>query len=149
MLVSVWAFVKMYKQQIEGARISADAGHPAISSWDHLTFRISKIPENFGLDNLIHVVGRLFQLESKNFTIHSIASDASDGADPYWRTATITFRARPLLLGNQESNVNQWTFHLSPGSNAMSEATSIQFDTHFERFTPLSPAECDDEHRIE
>ena len=97
----------------------------------------------------MHIVGRLFQLDSKGFKIHSIASDASDEVDPHWKTATITFRARPSLLETQESKVKQWTFDLSPSSNAIPEIGLIQFDTHFEGFTPLSPAENDNEHRIE
>lgn len=145
MLALLESFFDIYKQQID----EVNAGHPAVSSWDKITFRISRIPESFGRENLMHVVGRLFQLEFRHFKIHSLASDASDEADPNWKTATITFRTRPLILGEQEKKSRQYTFDLPPALNAMSEVSSIQFDTHLEGFTPLSPAENDNEHCIE
>ena len=149
MLALFWSFFKICKQQIDEVKISGNAGHPAVSTWDKLTFRISRIPETFGLEDLIHVLGRLFQIDFRHFKIHSLASDASHEADPKWKTATITFRARPSALADQESKVRQHTFDLSPASTAMSEGGSILFDTHFEGFTPLSPAENDNEHCIE
>ena len=84
---------------------------------------------------------QIFGLTVTNFRIHSLALDASDQADLPSKTATVSFRAVPALLGGFQGHANEWGFDLPPTEVAECGPCRIYFDTHFHGFTPLSPAD--------
>ena len=109
--------------------------------WDNTTFRVSRIPERFGLEHLSQVLVRIFGLTATDFSIHSLALDASDQADLPSKTATVSFRVVPALLRGSQEHANNWVFDLPPTEAADCGYCRIFFDTHFHGFTPLSPAD--------
>ena len=109
--------------------------------WDKTTFRVSRIPERLGLEDLSQVLVRMFDVTVTNFSIHSLALDASDEADPPSKTATVSFRAVPALLRGSQDLADNWDFELPTIAAAKSEHCRISFDTHFNGFTTLSPAD--------
>ena len=114
-----------------------------------MTFRVTKIPGDLDLPRLSQVVKDIFELGKTEFEIHSLASDASDETEPWWKAATITFRVRPTLLKAEIGTPDEWLFDLPSVVGTQSACGPIHFDTHFNGFTPLSPAEKDSEHTIE
>lgn len=95
------------------------------------------------------VVGHLFDIESAQFKIHSLAYDASYKSKPPYKTATISFRTRPPQLDLAPAELGGWSFDLEGEAAERYCSDRIYFDNHFEGFTPLSPAEKTDEQTIE
>lgn len=123
--------------------------HPTKSCWDKTVFRISRIHNEVGIQSLSHTLMRLFEIEDSDFKIYSLASDATDEVEPKWKSATISFRERPTLLQPSQSTSDEWIFPLPSVPIDLSMNGDLYFDTHFDGFTPLSPAEKDAEHTIE
>ena len=110
------------------------------SNWDKTTFRVSRIPERLRLEDLSRILVQIFGVTVTNFSIHSLALDVSDEADPTWKTATVSFRVIPALLGLSPDLAGYWDFDMPPIAAAKFGTCRIFFDTHFDGFTPLSPA---------
>ena len=109
------------------------------SDWDRTTFRVSGIPKKLGLEDFSQVLVRIFSVIVSDFNIHSLALDASDKEDPPWKTATLSFRVIPALLGLPPDLAGYWYFELPLIAAAQLEHCRICFDTHFNGFTPLGP----------
>ena len=95
------------------------------------------------------IVRHLFDLEIAGFKIHSLAYDASHESKPRYKTATISFRTRPPQLGLALAESGGWSIDLECQAAEKYGFDRIYFDTHFEGFTPLSPAEKLDGQTIE
>ena len=106
-----------------------------------MTFRVSRIPEIFDEKIFTHVIAQISDLDPNDFKIHSLVSDASDEADLPHKTATISFRMTPEILRTPQGFADGWDFELPQYLGAESGRSRIHFDTHFEGFTPLSPAD--------
>lgn len=119
-------------------KIIAGSAQP---EWDKTTFRVSRIPERLGLEDLSQVLVQIFGVTVTSFSIHSLALDASDEADPTSKTATMSFRAIPVLLRGSQDLGDYWDFELPATAAAKFGHCRICFDTHFNGFTPLSPAD--------
>ena len=95
------------------------------------------------------IIKKEFELGEKDFKLHSLASDVPDQDETQWKTSTVSFWQRPMLLEDPEGTADSWTFDIpSIGLNVPNHAC-IHFDTHFNGFTPLSPEENDAKHRID
>ncbi len=114
-----------------------------------MAYRISRIPSTIAKELLVSVVGDVFDIESAQFKIHSLAYDASHESKPRYKTATISFRTRPPQLELAHSESDGWSFDLKRELADKYDSDRIYFDTHFEGFTPLSPAEESHEQTIE
>ena len=95
------------------------------------------------------ILGRFFDIETAELEIHSLAYDASDGSEPCYKTATISFRTRPPQLDPVYAESGGWFFDLGREVAERYGSDRIYFDNHFEGFTPLSPAENSCEQTIE
>ena len=116
-------------------------GGSAKPDWDKTTFRVSRIPERLGVEDLSQVLVQTLDVTVTNFSIHSLAFDASDVADAPSKTATVSFRAIPALLRESHDLTDYWNFELPAIAAAKFGHCRISFDTHFDGFTPLSPAD--------
>ena len=95
------------------------------------------------------ILGHLFDVEIAEFKIHSLAYDASHESNPCCKTATISFRTRPPQLALALAESGGWSMALEREDAEKDGFDRIYFDTHFEGFTPLSPAEKLDDQTIE
>ena len=95
------------------------------------------------------ILGSLFDVETAEFKIHSLAYDASHESRPNYKTATISFRTRPPQLAPALAESGNWSIDLEHDAAERYGFDRIDFDTHFEGFTPLSPAEKLDDQTIE
>ncbi len=114
-----------------------------------MTFRVSRIPDDFRVEDLSQAIKRWFDLESSEYIIHSLAPDACDEADPLWKTATVSFRNIPALLRRSQSMEYEYDFELPAFLAEEFGRSRIYFDTHFKGFTPLSPTHRDTEGTID
>lgn len=121
----------------------------AEAAWDKMTFRVSRIPKSLDHLGLSKVLQSLFKVGNDGFKIHSLASDASDETEPEWNTATIAFREIPEAIQSRQGNADDWRFDIPPELVTSPESSCMYFDTHFDGFTPLSPADQDEKHTIE
>ena len=81
--------------------------------------------------------------------MHSLASDVPDQDGKHWKTSTVSFWRRPLLLEASEGTPDSWTFEIPSIGLSVPSHACIHFDTHFNGFTPLSPEGNDAKHRID
>lgn len=95
------------------------------------------------------ILGHLFDVEIAGFKIHSLAYDASHESKPCYKTATISFHTRPPQLALALAESDGWSIDLEREAAEKYGFDRIYFDTHFEGFTPLSPAEKLDDQTIE
>ena len=128
---------------------SQHVSHTAQIGWDRTTYRITRINEAFDMPRLSQAIQSLFQLKDNQFKIHSLAYDASDETEPPWKVATISFRTRPTHMQNSLDDQSQWGFEIRSSLTDPTECSRIFFDTHFNGFTPLSPAESGRKYTIE
>ncbi len=117
--------------------------------WDKIIYRISRIPSSVGKELLVSTIGNLFNMESAQFKVHSLAYDASYESEPRYKTATMSFRTRPARLDLGLAESGSWPINLERETAEKYGFDRIYLDIHFEGFTPLSPAEKSDEQTIE
>ncbi|MCJ1334586.1 hypothetical protein MMC10_011298 [Thelotrema lepadinum] len=117
--------------------------------WDKVTYRITRIPEEFDLPRLSQAIKSLFELEDAMFKLHSLAIDATDETEPRTKVATISFRTIPARLQSSLHHADEWDFDIPLSPTDPTNCSRIYLDTHFKGFTPLSPAERDGEYTIE
>ena len=118
-------------------------------NWDKTTYRISQIPGSLDSENVCSIIREIFKLGEEDFKLHSLASDVPDQDGKQWKTSTVSFWRRPLLLEGSEGTADSWTFEIPSIGLSASNRACIHFDTHFNGFTPLSPEENDAKHRID
>lgn len=114
-----------------------------------MAYRVSRIPGTIGKELLLSAIERIFTIDSAQCKIHSLAHDASYESEPHYKTATISFHTRPPLLDLALAESGGWSIDLEREVAETYGFDRIYFDTHFEGFTPLSPAEKSDDQTIE
>lgn len=110
---------------------------------------MSQNPENFDHAILAQAIAQIFSLNPKDFKIHSLASDASDEAELPYKTATLSFCIKPAILETSQAFAYGQDFELPQDLGEESGRRHIRFGTHFEGFTPLSPADQATEPEID
>ncbi len=91
------------------------------------------------MEDLSSTISDLFQLESPNINVYSLA------ADTVRKTATVSFDEEPSLLKDKidELEKNEVVFPCYCSTQRI-RIGSLKFDTHFRGFTPLSPKKAED-----
>ena len=104
------------------------------------TFRLREINAIFDRESLQDALCSHFTIEKDGITLHSVAYDAPYGRSSRQKIATVTFKSIPEIL----QIGNRWPIKLPlPGESK--ELCDVCFDTTFEGFTPLTPAELEDD----
>ena len=114
-----------------------------------MAYRVSRIPATIGKGLLLSAMEHIFRIDSAECKIHSLAYDASYESEPRYKTATISFHPRPPKLDLALTNSGGWSIDLECEVAERYGFDRIYFDTHFEGFTPLSPAEKFDNQEVE
>ena len=107
-----------------------------------LTFRVRNIHQSFKQDTLAKAIAILFGLTTSDFSIRSLAFDAISLARDRTKVATVAFQKTPDDL---KSPKKQWDFVIQLLTGDTSQPNTIYFDTTFESFTSVTPAENEDD----
>jgi hypothetical protein len=119
------------------------------AQWDETTYRVRSIPDIFNKEDFSKAVKDLLELTSDDLKVHSFACDATRETEPRSKVATISFRTRPVSLQSSENDSNEWSFGIASSPTNPHQRSHICIDKHFNGFTPLSPAEKEEEYTIE
>ena len=114
-----------------------------------MAYRVSRLPGTIGKELLLSVIEHIFTIDSAQCKIHSLAYDASYESEPRYKTATISFHIRPPQLDIALAQSGGWSIDLERELAEEYGFDRLHLDTHFEGFTPLSPAERSDDQTIE
>ena len=106
------------------------------------TYRLRRIHESFDRASLESALCTYFRIDKDGLTIHSLAYDAPYSHLSRQKVATVTFQTVPQSL----KAGNRWQVKiLLPQGGPY----TVYFDTTFEGFTPLTPAEKEDDTHID
>ena len=130
-------------------RISQELSPSARPNWDRTTYCISRIPGSLDSENVCSIIRKIFELGKEDFHLHSFVSDVPHQDGKRWKTSTVSFWRRPLLLEDSEGKADSWTFEIPSTGPGVSNHACVHFDTHFNGLTLLSPEEHDAKHHID